>query len=473
MTLSAAPPKRTPKTNVPKPRTGLLTLPNELLQYIAQILSEPQRGAPYKPNYDSLLAFSRTTTGLFKLLKPELNVARAAMKASKLRQLGEDKGLKAFKEAFTNASELRPPRPTVQAYVINQIRCLPTHDVHEAVQHVTTRLNESDRNLCRAQYIALFDPIPHIIKGWQSNRNRPATSPSNLRLLLLHLLDFTLQNIPSSGTISDTPIMKTATTTMLAAILGKLPLADITPRFDALVQVAQTHNTKLAIALAEILPRLPSDGHTQRFDRWDALLQIATQHQIVGVIEPLLDAAGRLPDSDKCAAYAAIRNLADPLLIPSQEPKTRSILAAFAGTLSTLPEAEQQPTYEWLLRKVDAFRLQDRALDLPDLKSHVALLSCLVTEIHRSPEEQRRAIFDMLAHKLERATAHSNRDVQAALESLSELCATLEGFSPSLQPWIGEWLAHGARIQSDRLWLGRHPAVPSMAARRTGLHTRS
>ncbi|MEJ2768055.1 hypothetical protein [Mycetohabitans sp. B46] len=348
------------------------------------------------------------------------------------------------------------------------MHCLPIYDAYRAAQRVAAELKQSDPRECHAQYIALFretlrivKATPHIIGDWRSSSDTRA----NLHTLLLQLVDAAPLLPPHSNSVEERIVKKRATEAMLAAVLPMLTAQDLTPRFDAMVNIARTTNPKLVETLAPRLLFFSAPERTAKFDhllsivqehdgawaptlaaqlyvlsnhdkptRWHALLQVATQHRIAGMIKPLLDAAVHLPGEEAGAACAAVRRLADQSLNPSRDRNANAVLAAVAGKLSALPQAEQQPMYEWLLRQVSQFPTQGQVLDLSALSSRVELLSCLVTEIHRSPDEKKREVFDMLTRVLDCTMPQNSCDAQTALADPFRLRGRPANFLPSSQP---------------------------------------
>lgn len=467
----------TPKTDATVSTPHLLRLPNEIHMTIAKMVGiEPDWTSPYTSYVNNLQQLSSVIPGLSEWLKPELESAKLAQQASDLKQLNEPERVDKFKEIFTRAMALQPRRPQVEAYVIGQMHCLPTYDAYLAAQHVTAKLKQSAPHECHAQYIALSREIPRVVKAtpriigdWRS----PPDTRANLNALLLQLVDAASQLPPHSNSANEKITKKRATEAMLAAVLPMLSAQDLVPRFDALVNIAHTISPKLVAVLASRLPTLlllPAEERAAKFDnllsivqkhdgasaptlaaqlyvlsdndqpaRWHALLQVAIQHRIAGMIQPLLNAAVYLPGEDAGAACAAVRHLADQSLNPSKDRDANVILAAVAGKLSAIPQAEQQPMYEWLLRQVNKFPTQEQVLERSALRSRVELLSCLVTEIHRSPDDKKREVFDMLTRMLDCATPHNSRDAQTALEDPFRLRGRPANFSPSSQPWIEQW----------------------------------
>lgn len=454
------------KTDVTTSPPHLLRLPKEIHMTIAKMITEPDRTGPYRSHFNSLQRYSSVIPGSSNWLAPEFEVAQLAQQASDLKRLKESERVGKFNEIFASATALRPRRPRVEAYIIGQMRCLPTYDAYRAAQDVAAKLKQSDRNPCHAQYIALFDEIPRIVGDWRPNVDTHA----NLHTLLLQLVDAASQLPPHSNSVDEKIAKKTATGAMLAAVLPQLDAPDLAPRFDALVNTARVINSKLVETLASVLSKLPAEERAAKFDnllsvvqkhdgasaptlathldvlsnndrpaRWHALLQVAMQHRIAGMIKPLLNAAVNLPGEDVGAACVAVRRLADQSLDPSRDRSANTILAAVASQLSAIPQTEQQPMYEWLLRKVSEFPTQSQILKRSQLRSRVELLSCLVAQIHRSPDEQKREVFDMLARMLDCATPHNSRDAQAALEDPFRLRGSSVNFSPSSQPWIDQW----------------------------------
>ncbi|MCG1054456.1 hypothetical protein KQH49_05565 [Mycetohabitans sp. B5] len=463
----------TPKTDVTALPPHLLRLPNEIHMIIAKMINEPNWTDSCRSYFNSLQQFSLVIPGLSEWLRPELEGAKLAQQASDLKRLNEPKRVDKFTEIFASAMTLQPRRPSVEAYIIGQMHCLPTYDAYRAAQYVAAGLKQTDLHECQAQYIALFNEIPRVVNAipsiiddWRSDGDTRA----NLHALLLQLIDAAPQLPPHSNSVAERIVKKKATEAMLAAALPKLPAQDLAPRFDALVSTAHAISPKLVETLAPLLSQLPTEERAAKFDgllsvvqqhggasaptlvahlhllsnndrpaRWHALLQVATQHRITGVIEPLLNTAVRLPGEHASAACAAVRSLADQSLDPSRDRNANTVLAAVASQLSAVPQAEQQPMYEWLLRKVSEFPTQSQVLSRSQLHSRVELLSCLVAQIHRSPDDQKREVFDMLARMLDCATPHNSRDAQTALEDPFRLRGSSVNFSPSSQPWIDQW----------------------------------
>lgn len=440
---------------------------------VAKMITEPNWTDPYRSYVNNLQQFSLVIPGSSEWLRPEFEGAKLAQQASDLKRLNEPERVDKFMELFASAMALQPRRPSVEAYVIAQMHCLPTYDAYHAAQYVAAELKRSDRHECHTQYIALFNEIPRVIKArrsiiddWRSDGNTRV----DLDTLLLQLVDAVPQLPPHSNSVAERIAKKRAIEAMLAATLPTLPAQNLAPRFDALVSTARAISPKLVETLAPLLSQLPAEERAAKFDgllsiaqqhngasapmlvahlpllsnndrpaRWHALLQVATQHRATGMIEPLLNAAVDLPDEHAGAACAAVRSFADQSLEPSRDRNANTVLAAVASRLSAIPQAEQQPMYEWLLRKVSEFPAHSQVLSRSQLQSRVELLSCLITQIHRSPDDKKREIFDMLTRMLNCATPHNSRDALAALEAPFQLRDSSANFSPFAQPWIDEW----------------------------------
>ncbi|KAG0194651.1 hypothetical protein DFQ28_007797 [Apophysomyces sp. BC1034] len=255
-----------------------------------------------------MLEFATTNKRLFAISVQEFKATQTVEQASLLRSLDPDEQRAHFKQCFSNALQLQPRRPKLEALLIHCIDHLDQSNQFDAAKYVLAELAKSDHDQT-AQYIALFVKIPHIVRYWpnvEESRSDPLHDHRSRerRSMLVNLLDCALR-APSKH-CAETKTATMRTTAMLEAILKKLPPSDVAPRFDALLEIAERTGVRLAIALAKKLPQLPSQGRTARFD---TLLSIARHHcgKLAQVLWQHLD---KLPAEDRASRSNALRLIA-------------------------------------------------------------------------------------------------------------------------------------------------------------------